>query len=141
MIDIGFGPLWTAKTDVDHGLGGGGFQRRSGYPVDGADTSSSASQISAGNRISSAASDPMSCPTVRAPTIGATTPGRSRTQASATASGDVPNPSAAVATASTTPAMSSVRYGARNSWKCGDAPRESEGAPCRYLPVSTPRPS
>ena len=28
-----------------------------------------------------------------------------------------------------------------NSSKCGDAARESAGRPCRYLPVSTPRPS
>ena len=97
--------------------------------------------ISSGSVIRSTCSAPSSCPTVRAPRIGATTPGRSRTQASATSSGDTPRPSAAVATASTMPEQRGSRYGATNRSKCGDAARESAGRPCRYLPVSTPRPS
>ena len=77
---------------------------------------------------------------VRAPTIGAATPGpvahpgqRDLERRRA------PSPSAAVATAST------IRWrvrrrgsGRRSRAKCGDAPRESAGVPVRYLPVSTP---
>src|SRR6185312_15954037 len=105
------------------------------------DTSSSAARISTGNEISSAASAPNNWAASRAPTTAAATPGWSRTQAQATASGEVPKPSAAVATASTTLAVSSVRCRPTYLAKCGDAPRESAGVPCRYLPVSTPRPS
>ena len=55
----------------------------------------------AGSSTSSLVSVPRSCAAVRAPTIGATTPGRSRTQASAISAGEQPSPSAAVTTAST----------------------------------------
>ena len=49
---------------------------------------------------------------MRAPTIGAVTPGRSRTQTSATSSGVQPRPSAARATASTIAATAVVEVGA-----------------------------
>ena len=56
------------------------------------------------------------------------TPGRSRTQASATSSGEAPRPSAAVATASTMPGGRVVEVGGRRSRaKCGEAARESDG--------------
>src|SRR4029453_9455230 len=65
----------------------------------GSDTSSRAALISSGTVTSSLASTAASCEAVRTPTIGAATPGRSRTQARATPTGETPSPSAAVATA------------------------------------------
>ena len=73
--------------------------------------------------------------------MGAVTPGRSRTHANATSSGDRPRPSAAVATAVTTRCDSAPRKGSTNEEKCGEAARLSAGIPPRYLPVRTPRPS
>ena len=97
----------------------------------GADTSSSASRISCGSSSVSLASAAVSWPSVRAPRIGAVTPGRSRNHASATATGEVARPSAAVATASTTPAAPA---------RCIDgrvlpptAARESVGTPAAVL--------
>src|SRR4028119_177882 len=58
--------------------------------------------MAAGSRTTSASRDSCSWAAVRAPTIGATTPGRSRTQERATASGAVPSPSAAGATGAPT---------------------------------------
>src|SRR6185436_2827749 len=78
---------------------------------------------------------------VRAPTIGAVTPGRSRTQARATSSGVQPSPSAARDTASTMLRLRSVSSGSMKPLRCGEAPRESAGVPLRYLPVRMPRPS
>ena len=79
---------------------------------------------------------------VRAPTIGAVTPGRSRTQTSATSSGVQPRPSAARATASTMPRGALAEVAARRSSRsAATRARESDGVPVRYLPVSTPRPS
>src|SRR6185312_3678316 len=114
---------------------------RSGYPSGGAETSSRASRISAGSSTSTSAKIPSNWAAVRAPTTGAATPGRSRTQASATASGETPRPSAAVQTACTTRPCASSRYGSTNDARWSLAARESAGIPVRYLPVSTPRPS
>ena len=71
---------------------------------------------------------------------GAVTPGASRTQASATSSGVASSPSAAVQTASTMPRLRSSRNRSTKRAKCGEAARESDGVPERYLPVSTPAP-
>ena len=106
----------------------------------GADTSSSAATISFGSSSASLASAPVSWPSVRAPRIAAATPGRSRSQASATATGEVASPSAAVATASTMPATRGSSSSTR-SGRWPTAARESAGIPPRYLPVSTPPPS
>ena len=54
-----------------------------------------------GSAISSLFNTPRSCAPVRAPISALVTPGASRTQASATSSGEKPKPSAATATAST----------------------------------------
>lgn len=97
--------------------------------------------LSSGRLSASTDNASVSCCALRAPTTGATTPGRSRTQASATWRGVVARPSAAVATASTILPAGSSRYGSTNGASCSDAPRESDGVPVRYFPVSTPRPS
>ena len=82
-----------------------------------------------------------SCATVRLPTTGAVTPGRSRTQASATSVADTPRPPAAVDTASATDIdRSSSRAEAKPAnWRI--AARDPLGTPDRYFPVSTPPPS
>src|SRR5690606_10511388 len=78
-------------------------------PDEVSETSSSAPRISFGRVRSSLSSMAASCAAVRAPTIGAATPSRSRTHASATARGERPRPSAAVTTDSTMRPHSSSR--------------------------------
>ena len=110
-------------------------------PAASPETSSRASVISVGSSHSSTLSEPLRWAAVRAPTIGAVTPGRSRTQARATSSGVQPSPSAARETASTMLRLRSVSSGSTKPLRCAEAPRESAGVPLRYLPVRMPRPS
>ena len=78
---------------------------------------------------------------MRAPTMGAVTPGWSRTQARATSAGDRSRPSAARQTASTMRARARGEVLADVPLEGRRRARESAGTPVRYLPVSTPRPS
>ena len=112
-----------------------------GSPRQSPETSSSASTISSGRDGPRRPSAPSSWAAVRAPTIGAVTPGRSRTQASATSSGVQPRPSAAWRPPRRS-AAAVVEVAARRSWRSAGRRRGSPtGVPVRYLPVSTPRPS
>src|SRR5680860_612817 len=106
-----------------------------------AETSSSAVMISTGTSTSSDSSAWANCDVVRAPRIADDTAGRSRSHASAAWIIEMPSPSAARASASTTAPESALRYGCTKRSMTGLAARESPGIPVRYLPVSTPRPS
>ena len=71
--------------------------------------------------------------------MGATTPGRSRSQASETSVGETCSPRAAVATASTMVVLRPSRNRSTKFGKSRDAALESLGTPLRYFPDSTPR--
>jgi len=100
---------------------------RLGPPV----MSSRAVVISPGRLMSAVASSSASCLRWRGPTRAHATVGASRTQHSATWAGVMPNPSPALATASTTARGFCARYGSTNHESSCDAARESPGVPVR----------
>ncbi len=129
------------RPDVPGWFGGALGRRAPGSRSRCAETSSSARLISAAGR-SPRPEAPRSWLTVRAPSDRRDArPGGRGPRPARPPAARHSRPSAAVATASTIDEQRASRYSATNGAKCGDAARESAGRPCRYLPVSTPRPS